>query len=101
MGRVAEILATKGGSVHRIGPDATAYEAIAHMVGNNVGSVLVMQGDEIAGVFTERDYLRRVTLENRDPRATSVRDVMTGRIIYVDSSRSIEECMAIMTQERI
>jgi len=100
MARVAEILAAKGGAVHRTSPDATAYDAIAEMVRHSVGSLLVTEGESIAGIFTERDYLRRVLLEDRDPRATRVRDVMTPRIVYVDPSHPLEDCMAIMTRQR-
>src|SRR6185436_15260637 len=71
------------------------------MLEAGVGSLLVVEGDAIAGIFTERDYLRRVTLEKRDPNTTAVRAVMTPRVIYVDSEKSVNECMAIMTQRRI
>ena len=77
MARVAEILAAKGGTVHRVAPDTTAHAAIAVMVGNGVGSLLVTEGDDVVGIFTERDYLRRVLLQDRDGRTTLVRDVMT------------------------
>jgi CBS domain-containing protein len=101
MGSVSSIIATKGSSVHSVAPEATVYEAIETMVGHNVGSVLIRDGQKILGIFTERDYLRRVTLEDRDAKTTRVGDVMTPRIIAVDPSRSIEECMSIMTQQRI
>ena len=101
MGCVASILAAKGSQVHTISPDATAYEAIEGMVRSNVGSLIVSDGTTILGIFTERDYLRRVTLQDRDAKATRVRDVMTPHIICVDPSRTIGECMAMMTQERI
>lgn len=100
MARVAEILAAKGGAVHRTGPETSAYDAIAQMVEKSVGSVLVTEGDMIAGIFTERDYLRRVLLRDLDPRTTRVRDVMTPRIVCVDPARSLEDCMATMTQQR-
>ena len=100
MARVAEILAAKGGAVHRTSPETSAYDAVAEMVRQSVGSVLVTEGDAIVGIFTERDYLRRVLLEDRDPRATRVREVMTPRIVCVEPSRSIADCMAIMTQQR-
>lgn len=101
MSRVAEILATKGGRVHRTSPDASAYAAVADMMSHGVGSLLITEGEAILGIFTERDYLRRVLLEDRDPRATPVRDVMTARIVCVEPSRTVEDCMAIMTQQRI
>jgi CBS domain-containing protein len=101
MGNVSQIIAAKGSSVHSVPPGAIVYDSIETMVGRNVGSVLVQEGDRIVGIFTERDYLRRVLLEDRDPKKTRVAEVMTPRIIAVDPQRSIEECMAIMTQQRI
>lgn len=101
MARVADILAVKGGAVHRTGPDTPAYDAVAEMVERGIGSVVVTEGEAVAGIFTERDFLRRVVLADRDPRATRVRDVMTPRIVIVEPSRSIADCMAIMTQQRI
>lgn len=101
MARVADILAAKGGAVHRTGPETTAYDTVAEMVARGVGSVVVTEGEAVAGIFTERDFLRRVVLENRDPRATLVREVMSPRIVCVEPARSIEDCMAIVTQQRI
>ena len=101
MGRVSDILATKGAQVHSVAPDLTAFEAISRMLNAGVGSLLVVEPGGIAGIFTERDYLRRVTLEGRDPKSTRLRDVMTSQVVYVDPSKTVQECMAIMTQERI
>jgi CBS domain-containing protein len=101
MGSVSSIIAVKGPAVHTVAPDATVYEAIEGMVRLNVGSVLVREGEGIVGIFTERDYLRRVTLQDRDAKTTPVREVMTPKIIAVDPDRSIDECMAIMTRMRI
>ncbi len=101
MARVADILAAKGGAVHRTGPDTTAYAAVAEMVERGVGSVVVTDGETVAGIFTERDFLRRVVLADRDPRSTRVRDVMTPRIVCVEPSLPIADCMAIVTQQRI
>ena len=101
MSRVADILAAKGGTIHRVGPDSTAHAAVASMVEHGVGSLLVTENDQIAGIFTERDYLRRVVLKDLDGRATRVRDVMTPRVVFVESSRGLEDCMTIMTRQRI
>jgi CBS domain-containing protein len=101
MGRVADILSTKGAQVHTVSPDTSAFDAVTRMLDAGVGSLLVVENDAIAGIFTERDYLRRVTLEKRDPNTTPVRSVMTPRVIYVDSDKSVQDCMSIMTQRRI
>ncbi|MBI5709438.1 MAG: CBS domain-containing protein [Candidatus Eisenbacteria bacterium] len=101
MSRVAEILARKGGQVHVISPGATAFEALVKMVKNGVGSLVVVDGDDIVGIITERDYLRRVALQQRDAGATPVREIMTGNPICLGPDRPVEDCMAIMTRERI
>jgi CBS domain-containing protein len=102
MARVAEILAAKGrgGAVRCTTPDTTAHAAISQMVQFGVGSLLVLEGREVVGIFTERDYLRSVVMQDRDARATRVRDVMTTRIVCVEPMRTLEDCMAIMTQQR-
>ena len=101
MARVTDILQIKGAHVHSISPDATVYHAIEKMVEYNVGALIVKEGRGITGIFTERDHLRRVTLGDRDPRTTLVREVMTPRLVCVEPVTSVEDCMAVMTRERI
>ena len=101
MDTVSSIIAVKGSDVHSVGPEASVYEAIERMVRHNVGCVLVREGSRILGNFTERDHLRRVTLEDHDAKRTRVREVMTSRLASVAPDRSVEECMAIMTEMRI
>jgi CBS domain-containing protein len=101
MGRVADILARKGSQVHTIQKNASAFEALEAMVDRNVGSLVVLDGETIAGIFTERDYLRRVAREGRVPTGTPVHEVMTECLMCLDPDRSVQDCMAIMTQERI
>jgi len=80
---------------------ATVFECIKKMVERNVGAIVVTDGPSICGIFTERDYLRRIALEDRTSKTTRVEEVMTSRLVYADPSQSAEECMAIMTQQRI
>lgn len=102
MKSVAEILMSKGdATVHSIAPSATVYEAVALMAEKNVGALLVMEGDEIVGMVTERDYARKVVLLARSSRDTPLRDVMTSAVIYVRPDQTTEDCMALMTQSRI
>jgi len=101
MGLVAEILATKSSRVETIEPNATVFDAIKQMVEANVGSIVVVEGQAIRGIFTERDYLRRIVIEGRTSKTTQVREVMTVELACTDPSRSIDDCMAVMTQERI
>jgi CBS domain-containing protein len=103
MADVAKILADKGGDVIRIGGEATVFDAIKAMVEANVGAILVTgsNADRIEGIFTERDYLRRIAVQGRTSRDTLVRDVMTSPVIFVGPETSVEEAMALMTDRRI
>jgi CBS domain-containing protein len=101
MNRLAEILAGKGDVVLRIDADATVLEAARRMVQFNVGSLLVTDEGRDVGIFTERDYLRRVTLEGRDERETPVREIMSAPLVVVTPATPLEECMAMMTERRI
>jgi CBS domain-containing protein len=98
---VSDILDEKGSAVLAIEADATVFDAIKRMVEANVGSLLVFEGGKLAGIVTERDYLRRVTLEGRTEKETPVRDIMTSPLVYVTSETSLDECMAVMTARRI
>lgn len=101
MALISEILDGKGRDVHRIASDATVFEAVKMMVEANVGSLLVTDGDEITGIFTERDYLRRIAVEGRTSRETLIRDVMSSPVMVVELDSTIEECMALMSERRI
>ena len=101
MDDVAKILEEKGGDVLSIDASVTVFDAIKRMVEANVGSLLVTEGGKLSGIVTERDYLRRVTLEGRKETETPVREIMTSPLVYVTPETSIEECMAVMTERRI
>lgn len=101
MGMIAHVLATKGSQVHTIRPDDTVYDAVKKMVDLNSGSLLVTDGDEIRGIITERDYLRKIALAGRTSKTTQVREIMTSQIVVVQPSTTLEEAMAIMTAKRI
>jgi CBS domain-containing protein len=102
MKTVAEILKEKGDqSVHSIGPDASVYEAVALMAQKNIGALLVMEGERIVGMLSERDYARKVVLMSRSSKETRLREIMTPSVIYVHPAQSSEECMAVMTENRV
>ena len=101
MHTLSEILSEKSGDVIRIGGDATVYEAVLAMVEANVGALLVTEGDEISGIFTERDYLRRIAVEGRRSRDTRVREVMSSPVLIVNPGTTVDETMALMTDRRI
>jgi len=98
---VREILEEKGSAVYRIDAGASVYEAVERMVDLNVGALLVMAEGEVAGIVTERDYLRRVTLQGRTDRETEVREIMSSPLVVVTLETTVEECMALMTDRRI
>ena len=98
---LSAILEEKSGDVLQIEGDATVFDAITKMVEANVGSLLVADEGEIVGIVTERDYLRRVTLEGRTERETAVRDIMTAPLYVATPDTAIDECMALMTDRRI
>lgn len=101
MGHVSDILEGKSPGVLGVDASATVYDAVAKMVEANVGALLVYEGEVLAGIVTERDYLRRVAVQGRDERTTPVREVMTRELVYVGPEASIDECMAVMTERRI
>jgi CBS domain-containing protein len=98
---VSQILDEKGDDVLEIEADASVFEAVRQMVAANVASLLVTEGGEITGIITERDYLRRVTVEGRTDEGTSVREIMSSPLIVVTPQTSIDECMALMSDRRI
>jgi len=101
MSEISEILEEKGTEVFTIDGEASVLDAVARMVEENVGSLLVTEAGEIAGIVTERDYLRRVTLPGLDDRETPVREIMTAPLIVVTPDTAVDECMALMTDRRI
>jgi CBS domain-containing protein len=100
MNQLSEILDEKGHDVLRIEADASVVEAVKRMVEANVGSLLVTEGDEITGIVTERDYLRRVALEGRTDKETAVREIVSSPLIVVTPQTTVDECMALMTDRR-
>ena len=101
MERVSDILKGKQGVLLTIASDASVFDMVKQMVDANVGSLLVTVNGRIEGIVTERDYLRRVTLEGRTDRDTPVSEIMTSPLIVVTPETPVDECMAIMTDRRI
>ena len=104
MTAVSEILKAKGSSgvaVFSIAPTATVLEALQMMADKGVGALLVMEGESIAGILTERDYARKIALMGRTSVNTQVSDVMTRNVMYVHPTQTSEECMALMTDKRL
>jgi signal-transduction protein with cAMP-binding, CBS, and nucleotidyltransferase domain len=101
MGRVSDILRGKGARIFSISSGSSVFDAVQQMVNHNVGSLLVLDEGDVKGIITERDYLREIVVKGRTSKTTLVREIMTAEVVAVDSTRSIEECMAVMTERRI
>lgn len=101
MTTIRQLLREKGDKIYSVGPDSTVYDAIRKMADENIGSLVVMEGDKIVGIITERHYARNVVLKGRASPATRVRDIMETRVLYAQPDQSVEECMAIMTDRRV
>jgi CBS domain-containing protein len=101
MSKVKEILDLKGRNVWSIAPTATVYDAMRLMADKGVGALLVLEGEQLRGIISERDYARKVILQERSSSTTRVSEIMTARVAYAELNQNIEECMAIMTEERV
>ena len=101
MATVAQLLGQKPKGIFSVAPDAPVLEAIRAMAEHSVGALLVMQGEKLAGIISERDYARKVILMGRSSSDTPVSQIMTAQVITVEPSQSTQQCMQIMTDRRV
>ena len=101
MTTVRQLLDQKGRKIWSIKPNATVFDAIAKMAERDIGSLVVMDGDELVGIITERHYARNVFLKGKASPATSVSDIMERKVIIAQPEQSVENCMAIMSEKRV
>ncbi len=101
MNKVKHIIKTKGHRVWKVQADITVFDALKLMADKQISSVIVMDGDQVAGIFTERDYARKVGLQDVNPSAIKIADIMTRQLITVTPETSVNECMAIITDNHI
>ena len=101
MRTVRQLLAAKTPEIFAIGPDAAVIDAIRLMADKRIGAVLVMEGNRLVGILSERDYARKVVLEGRSSKDTPVRDIMTANVIGVRPDDTTDACMQIVTDQRI
>ena len=97
---VGLILERKGSQVHAVTPDVTVYEALEKMADENIGALLVMQGADLVGLISERDYARKVILKDRSSREMKVSEIMSSPVVTVDLKATVDECMYCMTDKR-
>jgi CBS domain-containing protein len=95
------LLHHKPAALWSIEPEATVFEAIKLMAEKNIGSLLVMSGGRLAGVFTERDYSRKIALQGKSSKDTRLRQIISSQIVSVTPQHSIEDCMKLMTENRV
>jgi len=98
---IREVLKRKGQDVWSIAPDSTVYKAIEIMADKRIGALLVLEGEKLAGIVSERDYARKVILKGRSEKQTQVREIMTSPVISVEPHQTVDECMRIMTDNRV
>lgn len=102
MTAVAQILKSKPDqTIYTITPAALVFDAVKLMAEKNVGALIVIEGEKIVGLITERDYVRKIVLMARSSKETPVRDIMTSQVMYVRPDQTSEECMALMTENRL
>jgi CBS domain-containing protein len=101
MTTVSQLLAQKGDRIFSVGPNDTVYTAIGVMAGQDIGSVLVMDGERVVGIVTERLYARNVALKGRSSDSTRVGEIMETRVIYARPDQTVEECLAVMIAKRL
>ena len=100
MKTLKQLIESKNKRLAAVAPDQSVLRALEVMAENDVGALLVLDGKRLAGVFSERDYARKVILQGKASKSTKVSEIMTGKVVYVTLNRSVEECMAIMTEKR-
>ena len=100
MKTVRDILRVKGHEVCCVAPDATVYEAVQLMAEKEIGALMVMEGEQVVGLISERDYARKVILQGRASSTTRVKEIMITPVVYTHLEQPIEECMALMTEKR-
>lgn len=99
--KIKEILAVKGQDVWAVSPQSTVYDAIDKMAEKGVGALAVTKDDRLVGIVSERDYARKVILKGQASRETTVKEIMTTDVVCVTGEESVDECMALMTENHI
>ena len=101
MKSVKQLLGAKGGQIYSVGPDVKVLDALQLMAEKNVGALVVLEGTHLIGIFSERDYARKVILHDKSSGEVLVREIMTSEVVTIEPERTVEECMALVTSHRI
>jgi len=100
-GNISEILNHKGTTVWATSPDTMVFDAIQLMADKNIGALLVTDKGKLIGILSERDYTRKIALKGRSSKQTAVKEILSGQVIHVSPSHTVEDCMRLMTDHRI
>ncbi len=98
---VSQILQLKGSQTWTIAPTASVFDALTLMAEKDIGALLVVENDEVVGIFSERDYARKIILHGKSSRDTEIQEIMTSEVLCISSDQSVTKCMALMTDKRI
>jgi CBS domain-containing protein len=101
MKTVREILEKKGKEIWSVTPDTTVFDSLKLMADKGIGAVLVIENDKVAGIMSERDYARKVVLQGKSSVQLTVKEIMSDKVLFVDISQSVEECLALMINKRV
>jgi len=101
MSTINQVLDRKGGEIFTVSPSDSVYDAVKHMAENSIGTVLVLDGKKIAGIMSERDFTRKVVVTGRCGEDLTVADIMTRNVIFAKPDSPVDECLQLMTDERI
>ena len=101
MRTLMQLLQAKGGEIHTISPDARVYDALKLMAEKDVGALVVVEAGRLAGIISERDYARKVILQGKSSHDIPVREIMTSKVVTVQPTQTVEDCMGLMTSRRV
>jgi len=101
MKTVREMLLKKGNKIHSISPNQKIFDALQLMAKEDVGALLVLDGESLVGILSERDYARKVALEGKSSKDCLVSDIMSSKVMYVENNSSTGECMALMINKKV
>lgn len=101
MKTVSRVLQAKGDQIFSVGPDTSVFDALGEMLERDVGALIVMKDGKVVGIFSERDYARKIILAGKASRDTAVSEIMTSRVVCARPDLTLEECLALMTDKRI
>ena len=98
---IVELLKQREATVWNLSPDISVFDALRRLADHNVGAMMVMEQDRLVGVFSERDYTRKIALAGKSSKNTLVKDIMTAKVLSVSAQTSTQDCMALMSQNKI